>query len=150
MTEALGVVSGVIACIQITQTVLKVCKNYNDPRRDASWELPGVQKEMEDLHRVLQLLKPVAKKAESANSGQLRGLALLCVPQGPLDICKNEIERLEKKLKTPDWMKNFGLKRMAIGQSLRWPLKEADTRKTLEKISRTKDTLQLALDADQT
>ena len=150
MAEVLGVVSGVIACIQITQIVLSVCDNYNDARQDASWELPLVQKELEDLRTLLQMLEPVAQKAQSSNSGQLRGLALLCVPRGPLEICLNEIKRLEKKLKSPDWMKKLGPKRTAIVQSLRWPLKEADTRKTLKTISRIKETLQLALGADQT
>ena len=150
MAEALGIVGGVIAVLQITNSVLSVCYDYNAAVRGASWELPRVQKEMEDLRAILQTLEPIAKKAESSNPTQSQNLTLLCVPQGPLETCLKEINRLEEKLKSPDWMKNYGRKRTAVVQSLRWPLKEAETNKTLDTISRIKETLQLALVLDHT
>lgn len=150
MAEAFGIVSGVVAVLQITNTVLSVCYDYNDAVQNAQGELPRVQKEMEDLRTVLQALEPIAKRAQSSNQAQLRKLDLLCNPQGPLETCRKEIERLEEKLKSPAWMKNFGPKRTALAQSLRWPLKEAETNKSLEIISRMKQTLQLALHADHT
>lgn len=144
MAEALGVVGGIIAVLQITNSVLSVCYDYSAAARGAPWEVPRIQKEMEDLRTILQNLEPIAKKAESFNPAQLQIFA------GPLETCLKEVERLEKKLKSPDWTKNCGPKRTAIVQSLRWPLKEADTKKTLETISRIKVTLQLALEAHNT
>lgn len=47
-------------------------------------------------------------------------------------------------------MKNFDRKRTAIVQSLRWPLNEGETKKSLNTISRVKETLQFALVADHT
>lgn len=150
MAEALGVVSGVIACLQITNTVLSVCYYYNAALQGASWELSRIQKEMEDLRTVLQALEPVANATVSSNQAQLPTLALLCTPQGPLETCLKEIGRLQEKLKPPEWTKNHGRKRTALVQSLRWPLKEAETIKILETISRIKETLQLALGTDHT
>lgn len=148
MAEAFGIVGGVIAVLQITNPVLSVCYDYNAGVQGASWELPRIQKEVEDLRVVLQALEPVVRKAQSSNQAQLPTLALLCASQGSLETCRKEIKRLEKKLKSPDWMKKFGRKTTALAQSLRWPLKEAETNKSLEAISRLKQTLQLALHAD--
>lgn len=93
MAEALGLVSGIIAVLQITSSVLSVCYDYDAAVRDASWELPRIQKELEHLRTILQNLKPLAKKAESSNPAQLQNLAQLCLPNGSLQICSNEIKK---------------------------------------------------------
>lgn len=147
MAEAFGVAAGVIAVIQITSSVLSVCYDYNAVIRDASWELPRIQKELEDLRNVLQKLEPLVRHAEISDPAQLQTLDLLRVP---LHTFLEDIKQLGEKLNPPEWMKKWGPKRKAHMQSLRWPLKEAETKKTLERISRFKETLQLAFHADQT
>lgn len=150
MAEALGVVSGVIACLQITNAILSVCYNYNATAQGAPSELSRMLKEMEDLRSVLQALEPIVKKADISGQAKVPTLALLCGSQGPLETCLKEIKGLENKLNLPEWTKTYGPKRIALLQSLQWPLKKAETIKTLEIISRIKGTLQLALHTDYT
>lgn len=150
MAEALGIAGGVIAVLQITKSVLSVCSDYKAAVKGAPWELPGIQKETEDLLGVLQRLEPLALKGSASDPRQFANLALLSGPEGLIEVCRNDIARLEKKLKAPDWMKAFGPRRQALVQSLRWPLKEADTKKIIQSIGRFTRVLNLALEADQT
>lgn len=149
MAEAFGIAAGVIAVLQITKSVLSVCNDYSATVRGAG-ELSAIQKEMENLLAVLQTLETFVVNVNTSDPARLQTLALLCRPQGLLKACLEEIQRLEEKLKSPDWMKRFGPKGQAFAQSLRWPLKEADTKKQLAIISRFREILQLALDVDQT
>ena len=150
MAEAFGIAAGVIAVLQITNSILSICDDYKAAVRGASWELPGIQKEMKDLLTVLQTLEPLAANVSPLDPARFQTLALLSGPEGLLEACRKEIERLEKRLKSPDWMKRFGPRRQALVQSLRWPLKEAETKKTLDTISRFREILQMALVVDQT
>ena len=110
---------------------------------------------MRRLHNILESLEQLAKKAESTGSVAgtwLPTLKLLGdnVGQGaPLTNCLLELERLKRKLCPPSWSGRDGSKRRAFVQAVTWPLKEVDTRQTLESIGRFKETLRLALDADQ-
>lgn len=105
---------------------------------------------MEGLRNVLQQLEPLAKQSELAHSAEdakLQAIGLLCEP---LRGCFRIIKDLEDKLATPSWCDGFGPRRRAFIQALRWPMKETETKKALENISRFKDILGLALAADQT
>ena len=74
---------------------------------------------------------------------RLATLQSLTLANGPLDQCKGELLKLEETLKH---QKN-GIK--GVVNALKWPLDEAYTTKTLERIERTKTTLNLALSTDQ-
>jgi hypothetical protein len=153
MAEALGLAASIIAVLQITNSVVSVCYDYSAAVQGTSWELPRVRTEMESLRNVLQTLEPLAKQAEFASlvaGTRLPTLNLLCGPRGLLQNCFDEVKRLDERLKSPSWSDGFGPKRRAFIQALRWPLKEAETRKSLENIGRFKDTLVLAITADQT
>lgn len=147
MAEAFGVAAGVIAVLQITSSVLSVCYDYNAAIRDAPWELPRIQQELEDLRNVLQRLEPLTRHAEISDPAQLQTLNLLC---GPLQTFLEVIKQLKEKLEPPEWTKKWGPKRKALVQSLRWPIKEVETKIILVMIGRFKETLQLAFHADQT
>ena len=150
MAEGIGLVASVIAVLQITNSVISVCHDYSAAVQGSSWELSQVRTELENLRIVLQTLEPLAKQAEVANAAPgAPTLALLCGPGGALPNCFLEVKRLDKKLKSPSWSDGFGPKRKAFIQALRWSLKEADTKKALQAIGRYKDTLALAITADQ-
>lgn len=152
MAEALGLVASIIAVLQITNTVISVCHDYGAALHGASSELSQVQNEIETLRDVLQTLEPLAKQAELAGPAagtSLSALFLICGPNSLLEHCLDEVKRLDEKLKSPSWSNRFGPKRKALVQALRWPLKEAETRKILEKLERFKNTLALAVNVDQ-
>ena len=150
MAEVLGLTAIIIAVLQMTSSVITVCYDYSAAVKGAPWELSKIKAEMESLRSVLQTLEPLAKQAELTNPVAGSRLPTLGLFLGPLKDCLQEVERLDKKLKTPSWSDGFGPKRKALVQVLRWPLKEAETKKVLENISRFKDTLALAINVDQT
>lgn len=152
MAEAVALTASIIAILQITSSVISVCYDYTAALQGKSWELSQVKNEMESLQAVLRTLESLARQAQFATLAsvtKLSELALVCKPGGLLEHCRHEIERLDKRLKSPSWSDGFGPRRKAFIQALRWPLKEAETRKALENISRFKTTLNLAIDADE-
>ena len=150
MAEALGLVASIVAVLQITSSVISVCYDYSAVVKGTPWELSKTKAELESLRNVLQTLEPLAKQAELTSTTVDTKLQTLNLLLGPLQSCFGEIEHLEKRLKSPSWSDGFGPRRRAIIQALQWPLKEAETRKALENISRFKDTLVLAINVDQT
>ena len=152
MAEGLALAASVIAVIQITNSAISVCYDYSSAVKGTSWEIPRLRSELESLRTVLQQLEPLAKQAEIAQTmpdTNLPAFAQLCTPGGPLQLCFQDIEKLEEVLKTPSWSDGFGPKRRAIVQVLRWPLKEKETEKALRDIRRFTDVLSFALNADQ-
>ncbi|KAL8790513.1 MAG: hypothetical protein Q9195_006344 [Heterodermia aff. obscurata] len=153
MAEALAVAASVIAVLQITNSVISICYDYSAAASGTSWQLPRLMSELESLRSVLQRLEPLAKQADfslAVPNAKRPVFIELCKPNGPLPLCCHEIKSLEAVLKTPDWSAGFGPRRKAIIQALRWPLKEKDTEKALERISRLREILAFALIADQT
>ncbi len=69
-------------------------------------------------------------------------------PEGLLAHYSHRVSHLEQRLKTPSWCDGFGVNRKALVQFLRWPLKEKDTEKILVTLDDFKNTLALALTAD--
>lgn len=153
MAEALALAASVIAVIQITSSTISVCHNYSSDARGASWELPRLRAGLEALRNVLEKLEHLARQAESGNptaGTQLPTLKLLCGCDGLLQSCYEVVKRLDQRLKLPDWSHRFGPKRKALVKALRWPMKEAETKKTIEILDGFRGILELALVADQT
>ena len=153
--EPLSVTASVIAVLQAANAVISVCYNYSAAVKDSPWELSRVTEEVKSLRNVLEALVQLAKQAETADpmaETKLPTLKLLCesdAKPGPLENCLEELRWLEKKLSSPKWAGADGSKRRAFVQAMSWPLKEGETTKTLERISRFKATLALALTVDQ-
>lgn len=88
------------------------------------------------------MLDALLRLVESGG-GELGTFELLLKDGGPLIVCQEELEKLRAKLIPEEgWRK--------IRQSLTWPLKEEEVRKTLVTLERLKGTMMLALTADQT
>ncbi|KAL8647369.1 MAG: hypothetical protein Q9226_006457 [Calogaya cf. arnoldii] len=153
MAEPLSFTASIIAVLQLTQSVLSVCYDYSAALKGSSWELTKVKDELQGFRTVLQALEPLMREAESSSptpNARLPTLDALCTPGGALQSCLADLEYLEKKLKGPAWSDEFGPRRKALLQSLRWPLQEADTRRILERLARFRSTLALALNVDDT
>ena len=151
--DPLSITASVLTVLQTTSQVVSICYNYRSAVNDSSWELPEILEEARSLRSVLETLEPLARKAENTDpsaESRLPTFKLLCSPKGPLSFCLEILKALEQKLAQPAWLGKSGSKRKALAQALRWPLKEAETKKILESLRRLKDILNLALTADQT
>ena len=151
MAEIVGLTASVITVVQITQSVLSVCYDYRAALRDAPWSLTKVRAELEGIRNILQNLEPLVSEAELnelSGDSRLSSLKSLCGPNGILEECKKEMLLLERKLKPPGWTEKHGPRRKAFIQSLLWPLKDGDSRKTLERLAGFRETLTLAISVD--
>lgn len=153
--DPLSITASIITVLQATNAVISVCYDYNAALKGAPWELSKVMDELKGLRGVLENLAKVTKAAADANpasQSRLPTLELLCDStsgSGPLISCLDEINRIKTKLSPPSWSGKDGSKRQALMQVLGWPLKEQDTRRSVETIGRLKSTLTLALTSDQ-
>ena len=152
--EPLSVTASVIAVLQAAEAVISVCCNYRSAAVGSSWEVPRILEGTRNLRNVLRILEEIADKAETGAKGghsDLPALAQLCDPgTGSLVQCLETLLSLEKRLTPPSWSGPEGSRRSNMVQALSWPLKKAETEKTLEKIEGFKSTLNLAVSLDQT
>ena len=152
--EPLSVTASVVAVLQATEAVISVCCNYRSASVGSSWEVSRILQGTRDLRKLLRLLEEIADKAETGAIGgnsDLPALAQLCDPKtGSLVQCLETLSSLEKQLKPPSWSCPDGSKRSNLVQALSWPLKKAETERTLDKIGHFKSTLNLAISLDQT
>jgi hypothetical protein len=111
--------------------------------KNAPKDIRAIIKELQSLRDVLERLELLATSEETTGSSRLSTLEQLRKSDGMLAECMRELGDLEKKLKLPEGWK--GRKKALI-----WPIGEADARKTLSILERTKTTLNLALVVDQT
>ncbi|KAI0112386.1 hypothetical protein GGR51DRAFT_546978 [Nemania sp. FL0031] len=156
--DPLSLSASIIAVLQATNAVISFCYNYRAAAKSASWELPRVIEQVKSLRNVLETLEGLTSDTKGTDPdavSRLQTLQQLCKPKtgnegGLLAMCLEELHSLQKKLAPPGWAGPVGSKRMALVQALKWPLKESDTKKTLDNIGRYRDTLSLALMTDQT
>lgn len=149
--DPLSITASVITVLEAAGKVISICYNYRASTKKTSWELPKVIEEVKSLRDVLEAVEQLAVKAESADGGttQLPTLKQHCGRKGPLAGCLEELGALEKKLSPPSWSGPAGSTRRGLIEALGWPLKEGETKKTLENIGRFKATLNIALTVDQ-
>lgn len=152
--EPLSVTASVVAVLQAAEAVISVCCNYRSAAVGSSWEVPRLLEGTRDLRNVLRTLEGIADKAETgakAGNSDLPALAQLCHPKtGSLVQCLETLSSLERRLTPPSWSGPKGSKRSNLMQALSWPLKKAETERTLERIEYFKSTFNLAVSMDQT
>ena len=148
--DPLSISVGIIALIQATNEVVSLCYNFATAKSTAR-TISDLLDQLKSLRNVLESLEQFCKSNDSTDSptsAQLGTIAALCdMDNGPI---AKEMTYLGERLRLPRWASPDGSKRKVLVQSLTWPLKEAETTKTLENIERLKSELQLALTVNQT
>ena len=141
--DPLSIIGSIIAVVQLSGAVISICYDYRKEARRAPGEPKRITDELTALQKILEKLIEIAENENADHGSQLSSLKLLNEPEGPLAMCQVELTSLKAKLEP-------SVRRGAALRALNWPLKELETRRSLETISRIKETLTLALTADQT
>ena len=148
--DPLSISVGIIALIQATNEVVSLCYNFATGKNTAR-SISELLDQLKSLRSVLESLEQFCKSSDPtdpATSSQLGTIKELCdAENGPI---AKELMYLGEVLRPPSWASRDGSRRKALVQSLTWPLKEAETIKTLDNIERLKTNLQLALTVNQT
>ena len=148
--DPLSISAGIIALIQATNEVVSLCYNFATAKSTARI-IAELLDQLKSLRNVLESLEIYCRSndlTDPATSVRLGTIIALCdMDHGPI---ANELTYLGERLRPPGWASRKGSRRKALVQSLTWPLKEAETTRTLENIERLKSDLQLALTVNQT
>lgn len=149
--DPLSISVSTVTLIQITSEVVSLCFNYATAAKSATRSILEVLDQLKNLRNVLESLEHFSRGDEDANpaiNSQTKTILELCnAEEGPI---AKELKYLDDKLRPPEWASREGSRRKALVQSLTWPLKEGETKKTLQNIERLKSNLALALSVYQT
>lgn len=137
--DPLSVVGTLIAVLQLSASVISICYSYRQGTKGASRDIVLISDELNALKNVLEAL---LKLVEGSNGSRLATFELLIKEDGPLLMCKVELERLKGRLEPREGWRE-------VKRALVWPLEEKEVRRALGVLERLKGTMQLALSADQ-
>jgi len=151
--DPLSITASIIAVLQATSAVVSICYDYKSAIEGSSWELLKIIDEVRSLRNVLESLEQLARQAGSTRAeaeSRLPSLRLLCKPgTGLLAKCLAELTGLDRKLRPPGWSGPAGSRRRALIQASGWPMKKGAVEKALVNIGRLKETISLAISADE-
>ena len=136
MAEVLGVVSSIIAILELSGVVI----DYVHKAKSASDDSERLLLEISSINGFLASLKELISRAESQDLW-LDTVKSLATSQGPIAQYDSALKRLEAKLKpVAGWKK--------AGKALRWPFEKTEVAEILGSIERHKALFGLALGND--
>jgi len=141
MTEALGVVSSVIAVVDLSAKVFSLCLQY-------SREVKNAKNDIERLGEEVVAFQDTTKKLQALVEGP-RGHGLSASQQllSAIEDGRSRLEKLGQQLRTPTHrkvMSRFG------ARALKWPFKRKDVDEIIQNFARCRENISLALNIDQT
>lgn len=142
--DGVSAAASVIAVVQLTEEVIKICYGYAVTAKDARRDIRALADELESLQDILGDIQGLFERPE-AHIG-LSTLGRLVRPGSPLEKCSNCLEELKGEL---DSAKHAGVANQ-MKTVLGWPFKRKDTSRTIDLIRSYRDTISLAINADQT
>lgn len=135
--DALSISANIITLVQATDEVVTFCFNYAAAAKGAPWALSKVIDDLKSLRNVLESLEQLSRSGDDtdpASTSRLGTINVLCdIENGPI---AKELKYLGEKLRPPNWASRDRSRRKALVQSLIWPLKEGETKETLQNIER--------------
>ncbi|KAL4884609.1 hypothetical protein BJY04DRAFT_215071 [Aspergillus karnatakaensis] len=137
MVEPIGLIGTLVAIVQLSGKVVSICCAYRMGVRDAPQEISRILDEVTSVGSVAQQL---VKIAETDKGSDFPSLNEMQKTDGPLRKCLVELQDLKA------WLK-IG-KSAKARSNLLWPLSRGDAERKLQAIASIKNTLQLALAAD--
>ncbi|KAJ5285792.1 hypothetical protein N7524_001098, partial [Penicillium chrysogenum] len=139
--DGLSSAASVIAVIQLTGSLVKLCGGYAQEVRHAQNEISTLQKAIAGLQCTIQDLH----KHLQSNEGTVLPTSLRLVSS--IIDCLSDLRALEARLdsgKGTKLMKKVGLR------SLKWPLKRSEVESVIQNLERYKTSFILSLNVDQT
>lgn len=140
MAEIVGLVSGIVALIQLAGKLTSISYSYACGVKRASKDLGDLIDELGSLSKVLLSLRSHLERVKTTSS--ISALQGLNDSDGPLKVCGRELEELISQVEPRNGWKG-------MVDSIKWPLKEKDTLQLISRIERHKSLIVFALAADQ-
>lgn len=149
MAEAIGLAASIIAVVQISDTIVRLCKMYIQDVQEASSDMHVMFLEVSSLRTLFENLQFL----ESQSAGVSKILQSLSAETGPVNGCRQAVTMLEDLLSPDISVKDGGhsskkRKIKATWRTLGWPFKAGKAKKLLADIGQYKNTISLAIAAD--
>lgn len=140
--DGISALTTVAAVIQTAWQVYTLCQTYYSSAKSARKDIQQLRQEVISLEDILTNISDLTKEDDSASLSCVR---LLTEDGGPLQQCKELLEKLVAKLNPGEGktlMRQFGVR------ALTWPFNSKDVEELLTKIGKQKATFNMALAAD--
>ena len=138
--DGISSAASVIAVIQLTGSIVKICGGYIQEVKDARDDIITLQRTVAGLEGVLQKFKEL----QGPHGTKLPTTSSLA---NNISDCLSHLEALEKKIypgRGKRTMKRFGFR------ALKWPLKRTEADRIIQDLERYKSSFTLSLQVDQT
>lgn len=142
MADPLSITASIITVLQVTSKVVSLCYDYRCGVKDAPTEMKQLTDEVTSLRDVLESVMRLADEDETKRI-HLLTLKLLTKSDGILSSCKTEMFVLEKDLKPVTGIR-------AVTRNMKWPYTRGEVEKKVDRLTRLKAPLSLALAIDHT
>jgi len=140
--DPLSITASAIAIVQISGVIINTCYNYRSQLKSASKDASRIINELNALRSVIEALYQLLYDENETRLIHESALRRLSQPDSILATCLASLEELSQRLEPKEGWR-------ATKATILWPLKELDMKRVLQDIDIAKDTVQLALAADQ-
>ncbi|KAH6989346.1 hypothetical protein BKA56DRAFT_513553 [Ilyonectria sp. MPI-CAGE-AT-0026] len=141
MAEAVGLTSSIIAIVELSAKIGKLCLDYSNAVSNARQDISRLHGQVDGLSKTLQEARRVIGGPEGQSLTTSQNLL------DSLDGCTSELVELHKQLdlgKRAKAMRRFGLR------ALKWPFDMQEVVDIISRLERYERTIHLGLQVDQT
>lgn len=141
MAEAVGLAASVIAIVDLSAKVAKVCSDYSTAVGNASADITRLQSQLGNLGECLQGARRLLHGPNNQSLVTSQKLA------DSVDGCMSELDRVQNRLhpgKARKAMRRFGLR------ALKWPFDSKEVNGIISNLERYRQTIMWCLQIDQT
>ncbi|RFU28955.1 hypothetical protein B7463_g7392, partial [Scytalidium lignicola] len=146
VAEAIGLVASIIAVVETSGRLIKLCKDYIESVHNAPRFLAHIQEKASSLRDVLEDMQRLCESHPISS----KNLKRLMDPHGALTECQDVVKHLEQLINigSNGTASRKRFKIQAAMAKFSWPLKEGKAQKLLEDLQRYQTTTSLALDLE--
>ncbi|SCN87370.1 uncharacterized protein FFB20_07930 [Fusarium fujikuroi] len=141
MAEAVGLAASIIAIVELSAKVGKLCVQYSTTARNARADITRLQGRLKDLNVCLEAAQRLLNDPKNTALATSRSLV------DPLNACETELAEVRERLdpgSARKAMRRFGLR------ALKWPFESKEISTVILNLEHYKQTITLCLQVDQT
>ncbi|KAF5633987.1 kinesin light chain [Fusarium tjaetaba] len=141
MAEAVGLTASIIAIVELSAKIGKLCVQYSTEAGNARTEISRLENRLKDLNACLEAAQRLLDDPKNTALATARSLV------DSLNACKRELSEVQDKLdpgSARKAMRRFGLR------ALKWPFDSKEISTVTSNLEHYKQTITLCLQVDQT
>jgi DNA-binding transcriptional MerR regulator len=141
MAEAVGLAASIIAIVELSAKVGKLCVQYSAAAGHARADITRLQSRLKDLNVCLEAAERLLEDPKNSKLATSQSLV------DSLNACKRELSEVQDRLdpgSARKAMRRFGLR------ALKWPFDSKEMNTVVSNLEHYKQTITLCLQVDQT